>query len=167
MTPVAAETEIPKPAGMVLKTIADDAAAAALASTQWVIFRCAGEDFGLPLDPVREILTPRPFTRLPGAGPEVCGLAGVRGRVVTVVDLGVILRAASSAGIQDHRLLLLDVDDRVIGVAVDEVVMIAPALVVPLAERGTVAPAEVGTGRTDEGAFVALDPIRLLGQLLQ
>jgi purine-binding chemotaxis protein CheW len=151
----------------VLKTIADDAAAIPLASTQWVVFRCASENFGLPLDQVREILTPRAFTRLPGTGPEVCGLTGVRGSVVTVLDLGVILRGTAAAGVQDHRLLLLDVHERRIGVAVDEVVMIAPALVVPTVEGAPVWPAAVGTGRLEDGAFVALDPVRLLGHLLQ
>jgi chemotaxis signal transduction protein len=152
---------------MVLKTVADDAAAPPLASTQWVVFRCAGARFGLPLDRVREILAPRPFTRLPGAGPEVCGLAGIRGRVVTVLDLGVVLRNTPAAAVADHRLLLLDINGRQVGAAVDEVVMIVPALVVPAGEGGTELPAAVGTGRMEDGAFVALDPVRLIEQLLQ
>ena len=75
---------------------------------QWVVFACDGHRFGVPLALSREILPPRVFTRLPGCGPEVCGLLGLRGKVITVFDFGAVLGLRGATTFPDHRLLLLD-----------------------------------------------------------
>jgi purine-binding chemotaxis protein CheW len=151
---------------MVLNTAVADDATAAPALPQWLVFRCGDGLFGVPLDRVREIVPPRPMTRLPGAVAGVCGLAGVRGRVVTVVDLGVLLGCPPAAYRPDHRLLLLDLDGRRCGAAVDEVVTIAAAQVDASGGGAAALPGRVGMGRTDDTAFVALDPVTLLARLL-
>lgn len=157
-------------------TVAAEVGAYAPPAPEWVVFICSGHLFGFPLDHVREILTPRPFTRLPGSGPGVCGLIGLRGRVVTVLDLGVILGMRPSAAAPDHRLLLLEWDQRRISIAVDTVVVVArvplddsvseqadpDAVAVPAA-----AGAALGTATIDAGRFVVLDPVALAAQLLQ
>jgi purine-binding chemotaxis protein CheW len=132
---------------------------------QWVVFVCEGRRYGFPLERVSEILTPLPFTRLPGTGPEVCGLVGVHGRVITVVDLGVVLglRAAAAGG--DHRLLLLDVGARQVGVVVEEVAAIAQASVERRGSAEESGPV-LGIAHMDEGEFTALEPERLLRQLI-
>lgn len=154
---------------MVLTTAAE-AGADAPAATQWVVFRCAGRRFGVPLARVTEIIVPQPFTRLPGADAAVCGLVGVRGRVVTVLDFGVLLGVRSSGAQPDHRLLLLDLEGRRIGAAVDDVVEIVPARVAPgdgtAADAGIPADAVLGTGRSDDGVFTAIAPHRLTAGLL-
>ena len=132
------------------------------AALPWVVFSCDGKRFGVPLDHVCEIIAPRTFTRLPGAGPEVCGLAGVRGRVVTVFDMGAVLGLRRAATLPDHRLLLMDLGTRRIGAAVEDVVDIAPAQV----ERENGAAGIVGRGQIQDGDFTALDPQVLLGRLL-
>jgi chemotaxis signal transduction protein len=142
--------------------VADEAGMHAYAALPWVVFSCDGSRFGVPLDCVCEIIAPRPFTRLPGAGSEVCGLAGVRGRVVTVFDMGAVLGLRSAATLPDHRLLLMDLGARRIGAAVEDVVDIAPAHVDPAAGVAGV----VGRGRMQDGEFTALDPQVLLGRLL-
>lgn len=132
---------------------------------QWVVVICEERRFGFPLESVSEILTPRVLTRLPGTGPEVCGLAGVHGKVITVLDLGVLLGLRAAGPYTDHRLLLLDLDARQIGVVVEDVAAIAAARV----ERSDVVQSDaaiIGTGRTEEGEFTALEPSRLLGHLL-
>jgi purine-binding chemotaxis protein CheW len=148
------------------------------AQAQWVVFRCDGRRFGVPLGQVAEIVAARPFTRLPGAGSEVCGLVGVRGRVVTVLDLGVALGRRAAGSLPDHRLLLLDDDGRLIGAAVDDIVEIAtaraervgadretPAGVAP--PHGLTADMVLGTGRSLEGAFTIINVAPLIERLLQ
>jgi purine-binding chemotaxis protein CheW len=143
--------------------VAAEAGMPAPAATPWVVFRCADGHYGVPLDQVSEILSPRPFTRLPGTGPEVCGLVALRGRVITVFDLGVILGLRGAASLPEHRLLLFQHDARRIGAAVEDVVDIAPARLDASADASGV----VGTGHTDETTFTALDPHVLLARLLQ
>lgn len=147
---------------------APDAAPAAPAGPQWVVFSCDDVRLAAPLERVREILTPTPFTRLPGCGPEVCGLIAVRGHVVTVFDLGLLIGRGSSAAVPDHRLLLVERAGRAVGFAVDAVVTIAHAITEPATDVALpVADDEVtGIGTIDEGSFIALEPERLLGRLL-
>jgi chemotaxis signal transduction protein len=147
---------------------APDSAPAQPAGPQWVVLLCDDVRLAVPLARVREILTPRPFTRLPGCGPEVCGLIGVRGRIVTVFDLGVVLGRGRATNAPDHRLLLVDREGRTYGLAVEAVLRIAPsetsegaAVDLPL-EEGDV----IGIGAIDEERFIALDPDHLLDRLL-
>lgn len=151
------------PVGIVSKAaVVAEAGTHVPAAMPWVVFSCEDRRFGVPLECVSEIIAPRPFTRLPGAGPEICGLVGVRGRVLTVLDLGVVLGLRSAATLPDHRLLLVELGARRIGAAVEEVVDIAPARVEQEGGRTGV----LGTGYLMEAAFTALDPHALLQGLL-
>jgi purine-binding chemotaxis protein CheW len=142
--------------------VAAEAGPHAPAASAWVVFECSETRYGVPLERVSEIVPPRPFTRLPGTGPEVCGLVALRGQVVTVFDLGVILGLRGAASLPDHRLLLFQFGTRRVGAAVDDVVHIAPTRVEP----GAGATGVVGTGYTEETRFTALDPGALLEPLL-
>jgi purine-binding chemotaxis protein CheW len=155
---------------MVSTSVAAEAGSYAPPEPQWVVFLCDGRPFGFPLERVTEIMTPRPFTRLPGAGGEVCGLIGVRGRIVTVIDLGVVLGNREAATNVNHRLLLLDLGARRIAAAVDDVLAIEPATLRPYPEGlpGEVHDAALlGTAVAEVGGFVAMDPAALLERLLQ
>ncbi len=87
---------------------------------QLVVFRLAGGTYGIELDAVREIIPFRGATRLPGAPAHVSGLVNVRGAIVTVIDLGVRLGGASSAG-DRSSVMLIEHGGKLVGAAVDEV----------------------------------------------
>jgi chemotaxis signal transduction protein len=137
---------------------------------QWVVFSCANRRLGLPLSRVREILTPRPFTRLPGTGDEVCGLVGVRSRIVTAFDLGVILGLSPARNAPDHRLLLVEYGERVPALVVDEVLAVVPAELSAAGQLGVPRALDrqliLGTGQFEDEPFIALDSDRLLDRLL-
>ncbi len=148
-------------------------AAALSAASQWVVFACGGHLFGLPLDRTREILPPRPVTRLPGCGPEVAGLVGIRGRVVTVFDFGVLLVGTPAARRADHRMLVVVVAGKRVAVLVDEIIAVSreSSGVLPL-DSNALRPYDIdrddvlGIGAHGEEPFLALDPERILGRLL-
>lgn len=152
---------------------ADDGVMASVAP-QWVVFACGEHWFGLPLDRTREILPPRAITRLPGCGPEVCGLVGIRGRVVTVFDFGVVIGGEPSLSKPDHRLLVLYVKGRRVGAVVDEIVAVSrePSGGVLSLDSDALRPYDVdrddllGVGAFGDRPFLALDPDRILGRLL-
>lgn len=147
--------------------------AAYLAAPQWVVFAAGGHWFAFPITRVREILPPRPFTRLPGCGPEVCGLIGLRGRILTVFDFGAALGLGASSDRPEHRLVLLEQGERVVGMAVDEMVAVTR-----LAARDLSLPSEVlrafdidredviGVGELDGRPYTAVDPEPMLRRLL-
>jgi purine-binding chemotaxis protein CheW len=131
---------------------------------RWIRVTCAGRTYGLPLERVREILTPQPFTRLPGCDAEVAGLIGVRGRVVTVLDLGRILGTRAAASLPDHRLLLVDYGERIVGLAVDDASAVVDGVLrPPVSEQERLVgldpdgPEDLGLIEAEEGSFMALD----------
>jgi chemotaxis signal transduction protein len=142
------------------------------AAPEWVVFGCGGRRFALPLGQVREILMPRPFTRLPGCGPEVCGLIALRGRVITVFDFGAALGLGPAVRKSDHRLLLLEHGERLVGGAVETVHAVARAAVAEEdLERGAwrvlpPGPVEKAPAAGADPICLALDPAELLERLL-
>jgi purine-binding chemotaxis protein CheW len=140
----------------------------------WVVFSCGGERLGIPLLSSREVVPPQPLTRLPGCGPEVAGLVGLRGRVVTAFDMGVVIGAAPAQSVPDHRLLVLDYGERVVAIAVDAVVGIARAQGAALEPIGATALGHlesvrgdvIGVGFLEGKRYLALDPERILKRLL-
>ncbi|EKF72941.1 type IV pili signal transduction protein PilI [Alcanivorax hongdengensis A-11-3] len=80
-----------------------------------------GRKYVAPLDEVSEILTVPAYTRIPGAQSWMKGVANVRGRLMTVMDLSGFLDKVSSIQEKRRRLLVLDEDDLYTGMAVDEV----------------------------------------------
>ena len=58
---------------------------------QYCTFVLDGHLFGIPVEAVQEVLREQAVTPVPLAPPEVCGLANLRGQVVTVLDLRVRL----------------------------------------------------------------------------
>ena len=159
---------ITRPGMVTMLAAAPDSEPAAPAGPQWVVLLCDDVRLAVPLVRVHEILTPRPFTRLPGCGPEVCGLIGVRGRVSTVFDVGILLGRARSSEVPDHRLLLLEWRGRRVGLAVDAIDRIVPAETTPDDSHGLPLQAGevIGIGAVDNERFVALDPDHLLDRLL-
>jgi purine-binding chemotaxis protein CheW len=93
-----------------------------LAAARTLLFRVAGSVYGCDIDAVREIITYRRATRLPGAPPYVQGLINLRGTIVTVLDLGTRLdRARPLVREPGASIILVEHGARVVGVAVDEV----------------------------------------------
>lgn len=144
------------------------------ASPDAVLFTCGGHAFGLPLTAVREVLGPQPLTRLPGCGDAVGGLANVRGRVLTVFDLGGALGIGRSSAREDHRLLLLARGDRQAAFAVDSVLGVKRAMADdPSIDAATlraldIDPGDViGIGTHDDTPFLLLDPEPLFRRFLK
>jgi len=143
------------------------------AAPEWVVFACDGHRFALPLERVREVLEPRPVTRLPGCGAAVCGLVGVRGRVITTFDFGAAVSLRPATSVPGYRLILLEHGERVYALAVDGIVAVARAAAAELplsAESLRALDIErddlLGIGAFADQPFLAVDPDRLLARLL-
>ena len=83
-----------------------------------------GEMYGFPLSAVREILVPPPIAEVPRAPEPVLGVIGVRGQIITLLDLPKLLDLQSERTDAYGRALLLDNGEELIGVAVDRVVQV-------------------------------------------
>ena len=89
-----------------------------------VLLVVGGHRFGIPIERVREIIPARPYTPLPGSGEHVRGLINLRGRIVTVVDLGARLGLPPAAANPDHSIVIVEHGAKLVGLAVEEVARI-------------------------------------------
>lgn len=151
-----------------LPVTADPAGADPAAEHRYMLVSTGGKLFALALDLVREVVTARPFTPLPGAPAWVSGIVNVRGRVVTVVDLSTRLRLSAAADAGSRRVVVVRCGERDVGIAVDDVLRILrvqPATLEPLPP--VEAPSDGASfltyaGRTERDAFATVDTDALL-----
>jgi purine-binding chemotaxis protein CheW len=86
---------------------------------RFLLFGVAGRLCACELGVVREIVTARPATRLPGAPEWVRGLINLRGTLVTVVDLAVRFGAAGPGSLKS--IVVVEAAGKAFGIGVDEV----------------------------------------------
>jgi purine-binding chemotaxis protein CheW len=116
----------------------DSAAAAAVAGDedeQFVVFRLAGEEYGVPIDAVQEIVrVPEALTRIPKAGAFLEGVVNLRGMVLPVVDQRRRFALDDVARNDRQRIMVLAIGGVRTGFIVDqvsEVLKIARAAIEP------------------------------------
>jgi purine-binding chemotaxis protein CheW len=130
----------------------------------------AGQQFGIPVLQVHDVLGPQRITRVPLAPPEVGGSLNLRGRIVTAVDLrlrlGLPARPADGPGMSivvDHRgelySLMVDGVGEVLSLSSDDFERTPSTLDVRWRELST------GIYRLNGTLLVVLDVDRLLGSL--
>jgi purine-binding chemotaxis protein CheW len=68
----------------------------------------AGQEFGIPVTQVRDVLGPQRTTVVPLAPRGVAGLLNLRGRIVTVIDMRALLGLAESTA--DTRMMQVVVE---------------------------------------------------------
>lgn len=129
--------------------------------------------FGVSIDRIREIIPARPYTPLPGSGPHVCGLINLRGRIVTVLDLGARLRLPPASALPDHSIVIVEHRGKLAGLAVEEVSRIVDADPEALADAADSLRALRadraylrGVGEVDGQVFVAVDPDEVIAPVL-
>ena len=73
-----------------------------------VCFRIGKETFGVDIFSVREIVRVQEITKVPGAPDFVLGVINLRGRIISVVDLGRQLGQPPTEIGRNSRLLVID-----------------------------------------------------------
>ena len=126
-------------------------------SIRHVIFRVQKERYALPLGAVREVVVqPGMASRVPRAPACVRGIINLRGRVVTVVELGGLLGLQEGEA-PSTKVVLLDRGRRDLGLLVTDVEGIEPIEKVSTAP-GRPASAVRGVARLKGLAVTVLDP---------
>jgi len=130
---------------------------------RYVLFRVGGERFALPLESIREVVTPQPpFSRVPRTSEAVSGAMNLRGRVVAVVDLAALVGLTGqplAAG--RGQVVVLDRDRRALGLLIEGVLGVEP-FAPP--ERGGEGALVRGVASVKGMAVTVLDPDALAAQ---
>lgn len=143
-------------------------AASDVVSEELLIFRLAGESFGLTLSAVAEIIRLPNLVHMPLVPPSLLGLANLRGIVLPVVSLRALLRLPDTEANELTRVIVMR-GDAPVGFVVDRVDRLS-ALAADRIEKadsgaGTIDPAlldGVVKGGEGEIPIKVLSPSRLL-----
>lgn len=140
---------------------------AAVPQVQLVTFQVGGEEFGLDVFSVHEILRWQAVTPVPRAPAFVEGVLDVRGSVVPVVDLRRRFEVPDAAYTDETRIVLVDFAGERLGLVVDSVteVLRAPETSVsapPAYIRGLAAEFMRGIVRHEGRLIILMDLDRIL-----
>ena len=126
-----------------------------------------GEEYGVPINQVQEIVRIGSITMVPNSPPYMEGVINLRGRVLPVLNLRKKLKLSSGATGKDSRIVVTEVGSKVIGLLVDAV---SHVIKVP-SEFVETAPEEVlevdtdyitGVGKLQNRLVILLDIEKLL-----
>lgn len=139
--------------------------------SQYLTFRLAGEEYGVGILRVREILEYDTVTRVPATPPYFRGVINLRGSVVPVIDLAVKFGLPERETTKRTCIVIveaeLDGSATVMGIiadAVSEVVDLGPADIEPAPSFGTRVRQDhlVGMGKRGNKFSLLLDMDRVL-----
>ena len=99
----------------------DKSAIAAQNSLQLIAFSIGEQTYGVEITTVREIRAWNGATPLPNTREFVRGVINLRGTIVPVIDLRLKLRLAQARYDAFTVMIVLNVQDRVVGIVVDSV----------------------------------------------
>jgi purine-binding chemotaxis protein CheW len=88
---------------------------------QFVSFVIAGEEFGVNILTVQEIIRPVEITRVPHAPDFVEGVINLRGRILPVIDLRTRFGFPSREQDDDMRIVVVEIGAQTIGFMTDSV----------------------------------------------
>ena len=132
-----------------------------------VTFALDREEFGIPIDQVREVIRVAEITRVPQARQHVRGVTNLRGRVLAVVEIRTRMGLSPAEVTPRSRIIVVGVHDRTMGVLVDgvsQVVKVPAETVVPAPDEVLSANADYITGvaRWNSRLIILLDLEKVL-----
>ncbi len=130
-------------------------------------FTIAEEVYGIAIDNVVEIVTPRAITRVPNADPSIVGILSLRGTIVTLIDVRRRLHHRPGESGPDTRVIVIEQGGEHVGFLVDRVLRVVKT------DAGAIAPQPVvhaseqdesvrGVFRHNESLTILLDLEKVL-----
>ena len=123
-----------------------------------VVFRIDRDRYALPLTAVREVVVaPAAFRHVPLAPACIRGVMNLRGRIVTVVDLPLLVHSRASPASELQRVVMLDRGRHELGLLVTAVETVETIERTTAASTSSLAFAK-GVARLGAVAVTVLDP---------
>ena len=132
-----------------------------------VTFALDREEFGIPIEQVREVIRVGEITRVPQARLHVRGVTNLRGRVLAVVEIRTRMGLPAAEITPRSRVVVVGVHDRILGILVDgvsQVVKVPTETIAPAPEE-VLSPGTdyiTGVARWNSRLFMLLDLEKVL-----
>ena len=135
---------------------------------QLVSFVIEGEEFGIDILKVQEIIRPVPITRVPNAPPFVEGVINLRGRIVPVIDARKRFGLPPREMDEDCRIVVVELVGKTVGFIMDavrEVIRVERGVIEPPPELALGIDADYlsGVAKLEDRLLILLDVERVLG----
>jgi purine-binding chemotaxis protein CheW len=132
-----------------------------------VTFALDREEFGIPIQQMREVIRVTDITRVPQARPHVRGVTNLRGRILAVIEIRTRMGLPPAEITPRSRIMLVGVHDRTLGILVDgvsQVVKVPTTTVTPAPEEILTPGADYITGvaRWNSRLIILLDLEKVL-----
>lgn len=132
-----------------------------------VTFALDQEEFGVPIQQVREVIRVTEITRVPQARPHVRGVTNLRGRILAVVEIRTRMGLPPAEITPRSRIMVVVVHDRTLGILVDgvsQVVKVPTPTITPAPEEVMTPGADYITGvaRWNSRLIILLDLEKVL-----
>ncbi|MFH0811681.1 MAG: chemotaxis protein CheW [Pseudomonadota bacterium] len=92
-------------------------------SIRIILFKVSGENWGLGFHDVQEVFEGREITPVPKAPPFIPGIVNLRGKIITVIDLALLIGAPQTKE-ETSKILCLRSDEMNIGLLVGSTIAI-------------------------------------------
>ena len=137
---------------------------------QLVTFQIAGEEFGVDILSVQEIIRPMQITMVPHAARFIEGVINLRGKVIPVINMRTRFNMSALERDSDTRIVVMEFDQKIVGFLVDGVseVLRIPASTVepaPPVICGIGSEYIRGVGKLDDRLLILLDLDTLLSEM--
>ncbi len=137
---------------------------------QLVIFELSGEEFGVEIMQVSEIIPVSRITSIPQAPECIKGLINLRGKIVVVIDLNKRLGFSSKETDSLSKIIILEVRGTVIGMLVNSVTEILRLPLSSIEPTPEIIKSKInaeylkGVGKVGNRIIVLLNLARVLGE---
>jgi len=137
---------------------------------QLVIFQLAGEEFGVEIMQVQEIIRMPDITRIPQSPDYVEGVINLRGKIIVVTNLDTRFGLQSKELDDDSRIIIVEVGENVVGMIVDSVSEVLRLLTVNVEPAPEIITAKIhadylrGVGKLDDRLLILLDLEKVLSE---
>ena len=131
----------------------------------FLTFHLCGEDYGIAIQHVIEIIGIQKITQIPDMPAYVKGVINLRGRVIPVMDVRLLFKQAEKEHDDRTCFIVIQVEERVIGLIVDrvnEVLEISDAMIEPPPRTGRDDGYILGIGKVADQVKILLDVERLV-----
>ncbi|WP_411850900.1 chemotaxis protein CheW [Stenotrophomonas sp. LGBM10] len=145
----------------------DKNSSAASSGGEYLSFTLGAEHYGVDILKVQEIRGYDSVTRVPDAPDYIKGVINLRGTIVPVIDLRLKLRLENARYDAFTVMIVLNVEDRVVGIVVDsvsDVIPLSAEQIRPTPEFGAAVDTRFisGIGTQDDRMLILLDIETLL-----
>lgn len=134
---------------------------------QLVAFKLGGEEYGVSITQVQEIIRRREPTRIPQTPNFIEGVINLRGNLIPIIDLKKRFKLPEVEFDENSRIIIVEVEGQTVGIIVDavsEVLRISQDAIEPPPPGVATIEAEYlkGVGKIDDRLLILLDIDKLL-----